>query len=281
MNNIPTKIKRNEDKSSFSHDNPAHSIRDNNHKKIYSQALTSNMSSSDNNSDVAYQIRKPKSNDDKFVQNVSFPITSSSSSLGGLELGCCKIEEDKEFDTMGQTLTRTISLENITVSYPGRNETNIHSGQNSFITPNKISDSTDSVITIWGLKSKSPKLKSFHDTLRSSFIIPVRKVIVNHKRKVILRKKHRSYSDLLDIDSPSMRSMKESLALADPRSGSLPRGFKSVNSPLVQYPSSSSPQSGSTTCISNNITRTRTRRNSYPSKETDFWRIRISGEEII
>ena len=287
MDNIPTKIKRNEDKSSFSHDNPAHSIRDNNqnnHTKIYSQALTSNMSSSDNNSDVAYQIRKPKSNDDKFVQNVSFPITSSSSSLGGLELGCCKIEEDKEFHTMGQTLTRTISLENITVSYPGRNETNIHSGQNSFITPNKISDSTDSVITIWGLKSKSPKLKSFHDTLRSSFIIPVRKVIVNHKRKVILRKKHRSYSDLLDIDSPSMRSMKESLALADTRSGSLPRGFnyaKSVNSPMVQYPSSSSPQSGSTTCISNNITHTRTRRNSYPSKETDFWRIRISAEEII
>ena len=78
----------------------------------------------------------------------SFPITSSSSSLGGLELGCCKIEEDKECDTIGQTLPSSLSFVNIVASDPKRNESNISISQNSLITPSKITGSTDSVITI-------------------------------------------------------------------------------------------------------------------------------------
>ena len=284
---------RNQDYSvNINHDNAGGSNLNNDdndisYSKIYSEAVTSNMSSCDNdngndrNNDVAFQIRRRKGNDNKYIQNISRPITPSSGSLGGLELGCCKIEEDKECDTIGQTLPSSLSFVNIVASDPKRNESNISISQNSLITPSKITGSTDSVITIWGLKSKSKstQLKSFHDTLRSSFIVPpVRQVIVNHKRKLIVRKKHRSYSDLLDIDSPSMKSMKEFHALADPRSIYSPRDFeyeKSVNSPQVVYPSSSSSSS------QNSSTRTRKRRNSYPSKETDFGRKRISTEEII
>ena len=271
-NNFLTKFDRNQDKNvNISHDIPGGSALNNDgndvsYSKIYSDAVTSNMSSCDNDSnnknDAAYQIRRRKGNDNKYIQNVSRPITPSSGSLGGPELGCCKIEEDKESDTIGQTLPSAISSENKVASHPERNESNISISQNSLIASSKVTSSADSVITIWGLKSKSKstKLKSFHDTLRSSFIMPpVRQVIVNHKRKTILRKKHRSYSDLLDIDSPSMTSMKASLAVEDPRS------------PLVVHPSSSQ----------NISSRARKRSNSYPSKETDFGRKRISTKQII
>ena len=263
------------------------------------------------------------SKDSELNRNISAPLnssstssSSSSSSLSPLDLELqlnpgmygSRTEETingtvqsvnsitlrKERTTIRTTNSNSPSRKN---SYAERNEINIRSRHNSSMFPIRTTNSTDSLASVSGLKSMVPHLKSFQHTLRQSFSAPVRQVIVNHRKKIVLRKKHRSYADLLDIKS--LHTAHETKSLQS-QSAYISRGLVnnktdcelihdepllsllpslvsvsvSVSSSLLSSRRGSFGSDGSGS-------RRRRRRNSFPSTEIDLWRQEISKKQIM